>query len=173
MTREEFTNLIKGMKAVYFAENFIKDQYSADMWYGLLQDIPYKLAAMALKNFMQTSSRLPTPADIRQGAYELAKGEDMTGLEAWGIVSKAIGNSGYNSEKEFGKLPPTIQKAVGSPRQLYMWSQTDSTSVETVIQSQFIRSYSAVVEREERMAKISPDILKIIKEASKSLEAEE
>lgn len=170
MSREEFMLLVKGMKAVYTFENFLADEYSIEMWYSLLSDLPYKAAGAALKNHMQTSTRVPTPADIRNGVYRLTKKEDMTDMEAWGLVSAAISRSGYNSQAEFEKLPETARRAVGSARQLYVWSQTSIDSVETVIQSQFLRAYRAECARAEQKAKMSPDVLRIMEETQRRIE---
>lgn len=169
MTKEEFGVLAKGMKAMYTYENFLADDYSKEMWYVLLKDLPYNAAAMALKAHMQTSSRVPTPADIRTGAVRLARPEALTDGEAWALVSRAISNSGYHSQTEFDSLPEMVRKAVGSARQLYIWSQTDIGSVETVIQSQFLRSYRQAVAREERKETISPDVRMVIEETAKQL----
>lgn len=170
MTRDEFALLIKGMKAVYFSENFLKDQYSAEMWYTLLKDLPYKAASASLKQHMQTSSRIPTPADIRSGAVQLTAPNRMSEMEAWSLVSRAISRSGYYSQEEYDKLSPEIQKAVGSSRQLFIWSQTDTDSVETVVQSQFLRSYRTEVARSEKRLTVSPDIAALIDGTVKLLE---
>ena len=170
MTEQEFSLLVKGMKAVYTFPDFLVDQFTFDMWYSLLKDIPYKVAAAALKHHMQTNPKVPTPADIRNGAYELTRAERMSDSEAWALVSKAISQSGYNSQREYDALPPEVQKAVGDPRQLFVWSQTDIDSVETVIQSQFLRAYRTEVARAEQRAKMSPDILRLVEETQKRLE---
>lgn len=170
MSKEEFAMLIKGMKSIYTFDGFLQDNYTKEMWYSLLCDLPYEYAAAALKHHMQTNPKVPTPADIRNGAYQLTKPESLSDSEAWAMVSKAISNSGYYSEREYNHLPHEIQKAVGSARQLFVWSQTDSNSVETVIQSQFLRSYRTEVARAEQRAKMSPDVLKLAEGSQKRLE---
>ena len=44
MEREEFKILVKAMKAVYAQPTFIPDKDAFDVWYGLLQDLPYEQA---------------------------------------------------------------------------------------------------------------------------------
>lgn len=170
MTKEEFALMIKGMKAIYTYDNFLSDDYSKEMWYVLLKDLPYEAAAAALKAHMQTSPRVPTPADIRSGAYHLTTRGTLSDMEAWDLVSRAISRSGYHSAEEFEKLPAEIQKAIGSERQLYVWSQTDMDSVETVVQSQFLRSYRTEKERAEKQLQMSPDLLALTQETIKKLE---
>ena len=162
MTREEFGILVKAMKAIYTSERFIPDKDSFDVWYGILSDLDYKVASAALKKHMQSSNRVVTPADIRNGVASFSQRHEITDGEAWAMVSNAISRSGYYSELEFNKLPELIQKAVGNPRQLKQWSQTNVDEVETVIHSQFLRSYRAQVEKRKNTAGLSPDLLKML-----------
>ena len=158
MNREEFLILAKSMRTVYNIPTFLADKESVAIWYDLLKDISYPIAAASLKRHMQTSNKLPTISDLRGGALKMTQNAALSDGEAWGLVSKAIRNSGYNSKAEFDALPAVIQKAVGSAEILHNWSQTDVASVETVIQSQFLRSYRAEVTRMERNAQLSPDL---------------
>ena len=83
-------------------------------------------------------------------------------MEAWSLVRKAIGNGNYGSVEEFEKLPPTIQKAVGSADMIKRWAMSDSNEVSTVIQSNFLRSYRTAVKRDEEYAKMPEDVKKLI-----------
>lgn len=170
MTREEFSLLVKGMKAVYTFENFLSDNYSKEMWYTLLKDLPYQAASMALKAHMQTSPKVPTPADIRGGVNRLTQPQPISDLEAWGLVSRAIGRSAYYSKEEFDKLPEAIQRTIGDERQLYVWSQMDIDSVESVVQSQFLRSYRVKCQQAEKRLQMSPDLQMLTEGIAKRLE---
>lgn len=70
-------------------------------------------------------------------------------MQAWALVSKALRNGLYGAEKEFNELPTTVQKAVGSPENLHNWATSDYETIETVIASNFQRTYRTVVEREK------------------------
>lgn len=170
MTREEFSLLVKGMKAVYTFDNFLADNYSKEMWYTLLKDLPYQAASMALKAHMQTSPKVPTPADIRCGVNRLTQPQPISDLEAWGMVSRAIGRSAYYSKEEYDKLPEAIQRAIGDERQLYVWSQMDIDSVESVVQSQFLRSYRVKCQQAEKRLQMSPDLIQLTEGLTKRLE---
>ena len=169
MTREEFARLVKGMRAVYTYKDFIADKDSFDMWYSLLEDLPYKVAAASLKAHMQTNPKVPTPADIRKGAATMTKKEQLPDLMAWDMVRKAIGRSAYYSEEEFEKLPETIQRVIGTPRQLFEWSQTQD-GVDTVVSSQFLRAYRAEQEREEGRRRLSADVLSLVQNTITQIE---
>ncbi|MDO5146109.1 MAG: replicative helicase loader/inhibitor [Eubacteriales bacterium] len=158
MEREEFKILAKSMKAVYAQPTFLPDQDAFNVWYALLKDLPYELASMAIQKHMMTEKFPPTIADIRSKAFEMMEKpvEEMSELEAWAIVRKAIGRSGYYSEEEFEKLPEACRIAVGSPANLREWALMDSDEVATVEQSHFIRNYRAAVKRMAEDKKLPP-----------------
>lgn len=156
MEREEFKTLVKGMKAVYAQSTFIPDQDAFKVWYELLKDLSYEQANIAIQKYMLTEKFPPTIADIRTKANDIVAKieESMSELEAWSLVSKAISNSGYHAEEEFGKLPEACQRAVGNPSNLKEWAMMESDKVATVEQSHFIRNYRVAVQRMQEEAKI-------------------
>lgn len=148
MTKQEFTTLVRGMKAAYSDPKFLPDEYAVTVWYGMLKDIPYKDANKAIADIMRTSPYPPTIADITQKVYQANAKEEMSGPEAWSYVRKAIQNSNYNSEQEFAKLPRSVQKAIGTSANLKELAAMDAQTVESVEQSHFIRAYRTVLDRE-------------------------
>lgn len=106
MEREQFKVLVKAMKAVYAQPTFIPDQDAFNVWFALLGDLPYKQAELAVQKHMATEKFPPTIADIREKAEQITsvKETEMSELEAWAIVRKAIGRSNYYAEEEFEKL---------------------------------------------------------------------
>lgn len=166
MTRDEFKILVKGMKAAYTTPSFIPDKDAFEIWYGLLSDIPYEAASVATKSYMMTETKTPAPADIRNKAMMLFKNNELNEIEAWTLVSKAIRNGYYGAEKEFEKLPPIVQKSVGSPGQLRMWATTDSKSIETVVASNFMKTYKTEVKRAEEYARLPEDVRALIQNMS-------
>lgn len=159
MTREEFKVLVKGMKSVYAQPTFIPDNDAFNVWYELLKDIDYKTCAIAIQTYMSTEKFPPTIADIR--AKVNINPEQITEAEAWDMVRKAISNSSYNSEKEFGRLPEEVKRAVGSPSQLRVWA-TDTEFNDSVVQSNFMRSYREMNKRAEEVARLPESIRTMI-----------
>lgn len=115
------------------------------LWADMFADEPYELVAMATKALIKTreSTFPPNIGEISAKIQQLTRPDEMSELEAWGLVSAALRNSAYGASEEFAKLPPLIQGIVGSPSQLRDWSQMDSTTVESVVASNFQRSYKA------------------------------
>lgn len=147
MTVEEFGRLCKALKVAYPDPKFLPDKDSKTLWYEMLKDLPYMALNDALKEHIQTSPYVPTIADLRKRAT--ADRAEISPLEAWALVYKAICNSNYESEAEFAKLPPLCQQAVGRHENLKEWAAMDIGTVESVEQSHFLRAYKAAVEQDK------------------------
>ena len=169
MTREETVKIIRVMSAAY--PNFKPTDISEtiDVWNMMLSDYTYNEIAVALKIFIttDTSGFAPSIAQLLDKVRMVEEPAELNEMEAWSLVTKAIRNGYYGAEEEFAKLPPVVQKAVGNPALLRQWGQADTRSVETVIQSNFLRSYNTVIKRENDMAKMPEDIRKMIESTNK------
>ncbi|MCK9544071.1 MAG: hypothetical protein M0R03_18795, partial [Novosphingobium sp.] len=132
----------------------------------IFEDKPVNLVANALKAYIATddSGYPPVPGAINKKIMALCAPEYPTELEAWQLINKAVSNCGYHAREEFDKLPPVLQRLVGSPRVLADWSMMNIGDFQTVIQSNFMRSYRVVVEREKEQALIPPTIREKAKE---------
>ena len=159
MSKEEFMILVKTMKAVHPA--MFPEMDTINIWYKMLADLNYKDAAAALGKHLSTSVYPPTVADIRSGCVV---DDGMNGEEAWSLVYKAISNSGYYSVEEFGKLPPIIQKSVGSPENLRELALMPADTVNSVEKSHFLRTYEVEKKRKMESDAISPEIRAKIQE---------
>lgn len=170
MTRDEFKILVKGMKAVYAQQTFLPDKDAFDMWFALLQDLPYKLANVAIQKHMLTEKFPPTPAEIREKAAQMIEvpETEMSELEAWALVRKAIRNSGYHAQEEFDKLPEACREAVGNATNLEEWAKMDYEKVESVGQSHFIRNFRTAVLRIKEEQRLPEQMRKLISEMRES-----
>jgi len=157
ITFEQFSVLAKAMKAVYTDPKFMADYDAIRTWYSLLNDLTYEQLSMAVKAYMQTEHFPPTIAGLRSKVLALEPEEDNFN-EAWGMVRHALSRSGYYWKEEFAKLPEKVQKAVGKAENLKMWSQMETSAVDGVIYSQFIKAYQAVQKRSEFVNTMSDDL---------------
>lgn len=153
MTREEFSILVKSMKAVYADPKFIADQDAFNVWYAMLKHIDYKPAAAAVQEHMMSSQFPPTPADINLAVAKpmMDVQEELSDAEAWDMVWKAICDSTYHSRERFEEFPEAVKKAVGSPDNLRMIAMQEGANP-GVEKSHFLNSYHIVCKRikEER-----------------------
>jgi hypothetical protein len=156
MTREEVTKLIAVMVNSYPNYKPMDLSTTVDIWTMMLEEYTYQEAAQALKTYILSdmSGFAPAIGQLVGRIHEtrrLEKGDELTELEAWSMVYKAICNSTYNAEREFEKLPEIVQKAVGNPANLREWASMDLDAVQSVEQSHFIRVYRAEVEKSKRI----------------------
>lgn len=176
MKKEEFSILVKGMKAVYSDPKFIPDKDAFEVWYELLKDLDYDITSLSIRKYMMTNRFPPSISDIRDQYFSIShsEGNELHEINAWGMVLKAMRNSGNNSEYEFSKLPAIVQKAVGSANQLREWAIMEDVDGRTltVLQSNFMRTFRVVMEREKELKKLNPELLKIISENYNQLEIE-
>ena len=170
LSEEQFRLLIAGMKSIYTQATFIPDEVAYNMWYRLICDLDYETIEAAILKHMATSKFPPTPADIRAGASTI-KGDvqELTELEAWHLVRKAISNSNYHADEEFEKLPPVVQKAVGHPSNLREWAMMDSSEVETVQEALFARNYTTMLKREKELRQTTPAVRTLIEQTAQTL----
>lgn len=163
MTREETVKIIRIMVDSYpnYKPNNISE--TVDVWYMMLSDYDYNLVAMALKAYIlsDTSGFTPSIGQLVSKIQTITKPHELSEMEAWSLVSKAIRNSGYNSVEEFAKLPPLVQKAVGLPDQLKIWA-LDENYNEQVISSNFMRCYRNELARNDELSKMPSEVKALI-----------
>lgn len=167
MTRDETIKILMVIQAAYPNYKPQDKTVAVNVWSEMLSDIPYEKALSAVKAYIQTDNSCFAPAigDVREKAQLIFSGEDdLNETAAWSLVLKAIRRSAYYSEEEFAKLPPVVQRAVSSPRQLREWATLEDVDGKTltVIQSNFQRTFRAEQQRERERRKLSPDVLKLM-----------
>lgn len=166
MTNEEVKKIIGTMILAY--PNYKPDNMSMliELWKEMLSEYTYQQVAMALKEFIATDTKgyAPSIGQLIEKARMISCPEELNEMEAWALVSKALRNGYYGAEEEFKKLPPLIQKAVGQPSQLRHWALTESSSVENVVQSNFLRTYRSVVNRSNEVSRMPVEIRKMIED---------
>jgi hypothetical protein len=130
------------------------------LWHDFFKDYPSTVVSAAAKAFMATDAKgfMPNVGQITEQIRRLNEPEEMTAIEAWGYVSKALRNSAYGSVEEFTKLPPLIQKVVGSPEQLKEWALMETDVVQSVISSNFQRSFKVGQDRERDFEKLPCEV---------------
>lgn len=133
---------------------------AAEMWASAFADDDPRLVAAAVKSFINSDEKgfPPVPGQIRAKLRLIVGHNDATELEAWNLVKKALRNSDYYPQEEFDKLPPLVRRMVGNPAQLREWSLMDSDTVNSVIASNFQRSYREAAEREREYGALPPDV---------------
>ena len=155
MTKKEMAEIIALMQTNY-PDDFrgMSDKVmngKINLWFMQFRDDDYKevLAAVMAHIATDTNRFMPPVGVIKAKLTEIRMGDELTELEAWGLVQKALRNGYYGAQEEFDKLPPVVQRLVGSPNQLREWAQMDSEVVSSVVASNFQRSYKVRAKKEQ------------------------
>ena len=135
-------------------------EQAVSLWSTMFADDDLQLVLAAVKAFIATDIKgfPPHIGAIKSKLRQLTAPKETTELEAWGMVYRAICNSAYNSENEFSKLPKLIQGIVGDPGQLREWAMMPSDTVQSVVASNFQRSYRARAQHEREFAALPGDV---------------
>lgn len=145
---------------------FKNPEAALDLWSTAFSEDDFLVVKTAVMAIIETDTETyrPNIGKVRRKIYDIIHGERMSELEAWGIVKVAVNQSQNawgrldEARREWEKLPPTIRQCV-TPRQLRDWGDISTKEFDTVVQSNFMRSYRDVVEREYQADAI-PDGLK-------------
>lgn len=147
MTREDTIKILSVLRGAYpaFYRDITKQEAESTiaLWESMFDEEPYALVGAAVKAFIAGDGKgfPPSIGQIKERIRKITQPEEMTEQEAWSLVSKAIRNSTYGSVEEFNKLPPEIQAVVHDPGQLRQWAMSPADNMETVIASNFMRSF--------------------------------
>ena len=154
MTRQEALAVLTILKTAYptFYKNYSKEDVNAaiDLWATMFAEEHPEIVVEAVKALICTHKYPPTIADIKEKIATITRPEQKTEMEAWQQVKAAI--SYYNAAENFERLPPILQKVVGSPNTLREWALMDGEVVNSVIQSNFMRSYKVKVVQQKEYA---------------------
>ena len=135
----------------------------AELWEREFSADNPNLVYAAIRTYMRTPERFaPSIGQVREIMTSLTAGEELQAQDAWALVSKACQNGLYGYLEEYQKLPPDVQAAVGAPEQLKSWAMMDSDTVESVVASNFMRSFRAHKEREKARAALPKELKELL-----------
>lgn len=176
MTRQECNKLLMAMMAIY-SSHYQRPEESLRImssgWFLVLEDYSYEEASLGLKWFARGDKRGFPPAPgqiidcIAKAREASTPGATMDEGEAWSLVYRAIQDSNYHSEERFSRLPPVIQRAVGSPAVLRQMAAEENLSV---TRGQFARSYQQALARAKEEHAMPPEVKKLSEKAIQEIE---
>lgn len=168
MTREETVKIIRIMCDCYpnYKPNNLSE--TVDVWNMMLENYSYEQVSVALKAYIHSdiSGFAPSIGQLIGKIQTISQPQELDGMTAWGLVSKALRNGTYGAVEEFSKLPPLVKQAVGLPDNLKNWATSDYQTIETVIQSNFLRTYETVVKRANEINRMPDDIKSLIEKTN-------
>lgn len=170
MQFDEFKKLAKGMKSIWTKKDFLPDKYALEIWYGLLKDLPYEQASLAVTRYAATSNWPPTPADIRRQVV-MINDESTDWGEAWGTVLRAIGRFGMYREAE---AMDSLDELTRDTIRRLGWKQicTSDQDELTAIRANFRMIYEQSQDKAKETAQLPDSVKKAIARIGKGGESE-
>lgn len=136
------------------------------VWYNTFSEYPVEMVMVGIQGYISTdtSGFPPSPGQVMKIIQNLTRQQEMTSMEAWSLVKKAVNSARDKYEEVFNNLPPLIKKVIGGHHQLMSWGNVREEEFETVIQSNFMRAYEAEKKRQNQIEMIPERIKKLMPE---------
>ena len=164
MTREETGIIMDILSTAY--PSFYAGKDAPDprkvmaLWSEMFAEDDVAVVAAAVKTLIACDEKgfPPHIGAVKARMRQITEPDQMTEQEAWALVSRAVRNGIYGSEREFEALPEAVQRIVGSPAQLREWAMMDADTVSSVVSSNFQRSYRARAKHEREFEALPSDV---------------
>lgn len=125
-------------------------------WHFFFKDDSYEEVMQAVQKIISSSQERFAP-NIGMIREQMRKNREPNGglseQEAWELVKRALRNGLYGYKEEFAKLPPTVQRCVGSENMIREWAEMESETLDSVVASNFMRSFRAIRQSAEEDAR--------------------
>lgn len=125
-------------------------------WHFFFKDDSYAEVLAAVQKIISSSQERFAP-NIGMIREQMRKNREPKGglseQEAWELVKRALRNGLYGYKEEFAKLPPTVQRCVGSENMIREWAAMESETLDSVVASNFMRSFRAIRQSAEEEAR--------------------
>lgn len=134
---------------------------TASIWAKMFPSEEYAQVEAAIMAFIVSDVKgyPPSIGQIKDQLSMMQADNTLDEAGAWALVMAAMRNGLYGSDKEFAKLPFDVQRSVGSANQLREWAMMDTEVVNSVVCSNFMRSYRARSVHTREMQKL-PDTVR-------------
>lgn len=147
MTKSEVAELVAVLSASYPAAPMSERTTMA--YESMLADLECAAANAAVARLVQTSKWLPTIAEIRAAAYELAAGPRRLAGEAWGDVLSEIRRTG-----SYG-VPRFVDARTAECVRLMGWRNLCLSENDAADRARFAELYDGLTERAMREGQVS------------------
>lgn len=125
-------------------------------WHFFFKDDSYEEVMQAVQKIISSSQERFAP-NIGMIREQMRKNREPKGglseQEAWELVKRSLRNGLYGYKEEFAKLPPTVQRCVGSENMIREWAAMESETLDSVVASNFMRSFRAIRQSAEEDAR--------------------
>ena len=166
MTEAETKKVLAVLRGAY--PNFYRGMGKEELlgvvalWQEMFADDPAAMVAAAVKRLIASDTKgfPPVIGQVKEQLRRLAAPAALSENEAWGMVRRAVRNGTYGAAEEFKRLPAVIQ-GILRPEDLKAWAAMDEGTVDSVVQSNFMRSYRARRAEAEEWQKLPEELKRL------------
>lgn len=157
MTEKEFATYVAALRTYYPRENILPNKQAAELWYMELQDIPYNVAMMALREHVHTEKWSPSISEIRFRASEIVNGRQEDWGDGWQKTIAAIRRYGMYREEEALESMDELTRATVTRLGYQNLCLSDNQAAD---RARFKDIYEQLAERKKRESNL-PNALKM------------
>jgi hypothetical protein len=160
MTRRDAVEILTIIQTAYPAYNPPDTEIAIGLWIDAFNETPAQTVKTAVKTYIMGDHEFaPNPGNINTLIYNMNTIHEDTPEELWAkYVRPAIRDALYHSEERFEKFPLDLQKVIAAPRVLSGWASMSTETVDSVIYSQFLKSYRGYMSEKRRQNAYPPEI---------------
>ncbi len=168
MIADETLKILAILKAAYphsFKDLTKRDaEAMIDLWTTMFAAESYEEVNAAVAALISTRAVgfSPTIGEVKEKLHSLKTVGELSEQEAWAMVAKACCGSPKGYHYLFDKLPVDVQRAVGSPDQLREWGMIDTETLQSVVASNFMRSFRTMRERNKEWSMLPQSVQKML-----------
>ena len=168
MNREQVLQMLSILKAAY-PHSFQKlGKRDADslvaLWERQFSEEEPQAVSAAIDSLIATRpvGYSPTIGEIKEQLHRLRNQDQLSEVDAWVMVERACRNGIHHAQEEYDRLPPDVQQAVGGPEQIRAWAMMDTETVNSVVASNFRKSYAAAQERAKHVSMLPANVREML-----------
>ena len=180
MQRNEIIIVLKKLKIAYprfYADMSKEDaQNTIVLWEDMFKEDNGQLVMAAVDNLIVNFKYPPTIADVKEEMYKLTN-KEVAPIELWAIAKKMIGKGIYMTQEEFEERKAEREKQekafFGGLIVLKDIEKMDSDTVNSVIQSNFLKQIKIIQDREKAEKQMLPStkrVLEMLDNVTKAIE---
>lgn len=161
MDRTETVKLLKMLTGYYPSFTAGRDpEMTTVAWQMAFSEDDADTVVAALMAFVNTDTKgfPPVPGQLKALMHKADDESALSETAAWAMVYRALQNSAYGWREEYAKLPAVVQDVLGDARTLRDWAMADESEVQTVIASNFQRSFRARAQYRAEVARMPESV---------------
>lgn len=169
MTVEEFSNILKGIQAIYPRESICPDDESKSVWFKLLKDLEYSVCQAAVLKLVCSSKFAPTIAEIREQASQIIQPERKNWLEGWGMVQKTLHSVGMHRPQEAFERLRQFDETTARVAEMMGWQNLCLSENPVADRANFRQCYETMQKRETDALKLPSSVSRVVEQISSDM----